>query len=215
MNIHLVVAHPEKQSFNFALHELAVRVLTEQGATLRITDLYGEQFDPVAGHNDVINLPELGAFNLAKAQRWALEHQAFCADIYQEQEKLIVSDVLVMQFPLWWWSFPAVLKGWIDRVLSSGFAYGEGASLAPKKVMYSITTGGASDQAELDYYRDKIAGLYQDIFGFIGWQALPPFIAHGVQKKSLPERRSLLEQYERHLLTHLVESQTTGVAEHA
>ncbi len=112
---------------------------------------------------------------------------------------------MILQFPLWWWSFPAILKGWIDRTFTSGFAYGKDAKLLPKKVMYSITTGGANNAEELAYYKKKIDGLYQDIFGFIDWEIIPPFIAHGVQQKSEGERANLLTQYRQHLNKFVVE----------
>ncbi len=124
--------------------------------------------------------------------------------ISQEQDKLVSSDLLIFQFPLWWWSFPSILKGWIDRVLSSGFAYGNNATLKPKKIMYSITTGGANSKEEWEYYQSKIDGLYQDIFGFIGWEVLPAFIAHGVQQKTDDERKQILKNYKEHLVKFVV-----------
>ena len=88
-------------------------------------------------------------------------------------------------------------------MFSSGFAYGKGAVLAPKKIMYSITTGGAGNKEEFDYYQSKVDGLYQDVFGFIGWEILPPFIAHGVQKKSHNERFQMLNDYKKHISHHI------------
>lgn len=203
VKVHLVVAHPEKASFNFALHQTAICALNEEGIEISISDLYSEKFDPTAGHSDVCNFPVGESFNLAKAQRWALETSSFTKSIVDEQSKLKSCDILVLQFPLWWWSFPAILKGWIDRVLTSGFAYGKDATLIPKKVMYSITTGGASTKEEFEYYQSKIDGLYQDIFGFIGWEALPPFISHGVQQISLTERVKILNDYKSHLIRQI------------
>jgi NAD(P)H dehydrogenase (quinone) len=48
------------------------------------------------------------------------------ADIAAEQEKLLWADTVIFQFPLWWFSMPAIMKGWIDRVYAWGFAYGVG-----------------------------------------------------------------------------------------
>ena len=208
MRVHLVVAHPEQNSFNFALHNKAVEVLKNQSYALEISDLYAQDFNPVAGKNDTTNFPSGDLFQIAKAQRLALSNNSFVSSIKQEQKKLVSSDLLIFQFPLWWWSFPGILKGWIDRVLSSGFAYGDNASLKPKKIMYSITTGGANSKEELAYYQNKIDGLYQDIFGFMGWEVLPAFIAHGVQQKTEEERKQLLIHYKEHLVENVVESLT-------
>ncbi len=204
MKVHLVVAHPEQGSFNLALHRTAVEVLKNENFKLDISNLYEQNFNPVAGKNDTTNFPTEDFFQLAKAQRLALSNNSFVNGISQEQEKLMSSDLLIFQFPLWWWSFPSILKGWIDRVLSSGFAYGNNATLKPKKIMYSITTGGANSKEELEYYQNKIDGLYQDIFGFIGWEVLPAFIAHGVQQKTDDERKQLLKSYKEHLVKNVV-----------
>lgn len=205
MKAHLVVAHPAQGSFNFALHNTAVEVLSNEQFTLDVSDLYGQNFNPVAGKSDTTNFPNEDLFQLAKAQRLALSENAFVNSISQEQHKLVSSDLLIFQFPLWWWSFPSILKGWVDRVLSSGFAYGQNATLQPKKIMYSITTGGANSEEEIAYYNRKIEGLYQDVFGFIGWEIIPAFIAHGVQQKSEEERAVILENYKEHLMRHVVE----------
>jgi len=206
MKIHLVVAHPEKNSFNFALHNTAVKILNDENMDVCISDLYTDNFNPVAGHSDVNDFPQEEHFTLAKAQRWAQSHNAFAETIRSEQEKLLSADTLIFQFPLWWWSYPAILKGWIDRVLASGFAYGSNRELTAKKVMYSITTGGAENEEDVEYYKKKINELYQDIFGFIGWKVLPAFIAHGVQQKSKDELNTIIKNYECHLIEHIVES---------
>ncbi|WP_100643708.1 NAD(P)H-dependent oxidoreductase [Alteromonas facilis] len=200
MKVHLVIAHPEQGSFNFALHKIAMEVLKKESIKFEVSDLYEQNFNPVAGKSDTNNFPAEDLFQLAKAQRLAISSNSFVNSISQEQEKLASSDLLIFQFPLWWWSFPSILKGWIDRVLSSGFAYGNNAILGPKKVMYSITTGGANSEEELEYYKNKIDGLYQDIFGFMGWEILPAFIAHGVQQKTDGERQLILANYQEHLL---------------
>ena len=199
MRVHIVVAHPEANSFNLAMHQQAKSTLTERDINYFESDLYSMGFNPVAGHDDVENFPMDEYFHLIKAQRWALENQKFINEIVAEQEKLQASDLLILQFPLWWWSFPAILKGWIDRVLTSGFAYGNGAVLKPKKVMYSLTTGGASNAEEEAYYQNKINALYDDIFGFMGWETLPPYVAHGVQSISPQKRQQLLADYAEHL----------------
>lgn len=204
VKVHLVVAHPEQNSFNFALHRKAIEVLKNGNCSTNISNLYEQNFNPVAGRSDTTNFPTEELFQLAKAQRLALSSNTFAENIILEQKKLASSDLLVFQFPLWWWSFPAILKGWIDRVLSSGFAYGNNATLKPKKIMYSITTGGANSREELAHYQRKIDELYQDIFGFIGWEILPAFIAHGVQQKTNAERNEILENYKDHLVKNVV-----------
>ncbi|PAJ75777.1 hypothetical protein CJF42_03415 [Pseudoalteromonas sp. NBT06-2] len=204
MKVHLIIAHPENNSFNHALHQTAVQTFEANEISIGESDLYHINFSAVAGKKDSPNFPVDGTFQLAAAQRWAIENDDFETSIKIEQSKLDSADVLILQFPLWWWSFPAILKGWIDRVLTSGFAYGEKSRLGKKKVMYSITTGGAENEDERDYYKRKIDGLYHDVFGFIGWECLPPFIAHGVQRETEKVRETMLLNYRQHLIKNLL-----------
>ncbi len=74
------------------------------------------------------------------------EYPTYYIDIVQEQERLIAHDVIVLQFPLYWYSTPALLKEWQDQVLEYGFAYGDGGTaLAGKKLLCVITAGGSKD----------------------------------------------------------------------
>src|SRR3546814_18384746 len=76
-------------------------------------------------------------------------------DIALEQEKLLWADALILQFPLWWFSMPAILKGWVERVYAYGFAYGVGehsdtrwggcygeGAMAGKRGILIVTAGG-------------------------------------------------------------------------
>ena len=110
----------------------------------------------------------------------------------------------LLQFPIWWGSYPAILKGWIDRVLSYGFAYGRYRTLPPKAAMYSVTTGGAANEAEAVEYRERVDGLAEDVFGYLGWQVLPPSICHGPANAGAQARQQMLDDFENHLRKQLV-----------
>ena len=67
----------------------------------------------------------------------------FRIDIAAEQKALLAADIIVFQFPFFWYSPPAILKEWIDQVLARGFAYGSGGTkLQGKRLIISLTTGG-------------------------------------------------------------------------
>ena len=100
MKVHLVVAHLEKNSFNLALHQVAIDLLESKSIKFNVTDLYMDKFNPVAGHHDINDFPEQEHFNLAKAQRWAHKNNAFVEPIKIEQSKLAATDTLILQFPL-------------------------------------------------------------------------------------------------------------------
>ena len=93
-----VIAHPEPGSLNRHLYDVGVRSLRDRGWQVVESDLYAMSWDPV--------LREEGG-----------------ADVEAEQRKLADADLVVLQFPLWWYGMPAIMKGWVDRVFERGFAY--------------------------------------------------------------------------------------------
>lgn len=116
-----VYAHPEQRSFNRELFD-AARAELELTHDVVTSDLYAMGFDPRLGEHD------LGAFartNGSFLTRWsrALAAAQLPEEICVEQQKLLDADLVVLQFPLWWYSVPAILKGWFDRVLSAGFGF--------------------------------------------------------------------------------------------
>ncbi len=197
MNILLVTAHPETQSFNFALRERAISVLTAKGATLKHTDLYQEPFCPVPGQGDFAAFPANEPLQLMKAQKTNTQYGGYSPDIRLEQAKLLWAEVVLLQFPIWWGTYPAVLKGWIERVLTYGFAYGREKTLPSKAVLLSVTTGGVEDEAEAASYRERVAKMTDDVFGLMRWKNLGAFFAHGPASiEDAEQRRQLLADYE-------------------
>ena len=105
---HLVIAaHPSTRSFNHAVVEAYTSELIERGHRVECRDLYAASFNPV-----------LSARDLAAVARGKL-----AKDIKVEQAAIRRADVLTFISPLWWSGFPAMLKGYLDRVFCAGFAY--------------------------------------------------------------------------------------------
>ncbi|WP_029134144.1 NAD(P)H-dependent oxidoreductase [Sedimenticola selenatireducens] len=104
----VVKAHPLSESLCSALAERAVRVLEGAGHAIEVEDLYGEGF---------------GA-SLTEAERRSYYVGPYSAQQVSEQiERLLVAEAIVLVFPTWWFGFPAILKGWFDRVWAPGVAY--------------------------------------------------------------------------------------------
>lgn len=84
---------------------------------------------------------------LAQRTEWKTIHTAnFAGDIKTEQQHLLAAELVVVQFPLYWSTFPSVMKEWIDQVFTYGFAFGpEGSQLKGKKVLFSITAGATAE----------------------------------------------------------------------
>ncbi|MBB3979539.1 putative NADPH-quinone reductase [Rhizobium azooxidifex] len=111
------------------------------------------------------------------------EYPRFSIDVDREQRRLMQHDVIVFQFPLFWYSTPALLKQWQDLVLEYGFAYGpKGKTLSEKYAIACITTGGSkSDYSEEGGNRREIRNfLYplEQTAGLCGMEYLPPFVLH-------------------------------------
>ena len=107
MRVLIVYVHPDPNSFNHAVLEQFTKGLRHGGHDFETDDLYALQFDPV------MKAQELAQFRGAQMP----------PDILAEQEKINSADALAFIYPVFWWGFPAMLKGWFERVMSFGFAY--------------------------------------------------------------------------------------------
>ncbi|PEZ02249.1 NADPH dehydrogenase [Bacillus sp. AFS018417] len=107
MNILIVYAHPNPSSFNAAILKHVEQGLQKTNHSVTVLDLYKEQFNPVL------------TFNETKKRR-DLVHEE---ETRKYRELVAEADYFIFIYPVWWWSMPAILKGFIDRVFVSGFAY--------------------------------------------------------------------------------------------
>ena len=195
MNVLLVYAHPEPKSLNGSLKNFSVKRLEEAGHIVQVSDLYAMQWKASLDASDSMDREAGARFDPALDSKRAFENGRQSEDIALEQKKLLWADALILQFPLWWFSLPAVLKGWVERVYAYGFAYGVGehsdahwgdrygeGTLAGKRAMLVVTTGGW----ESHYGPRGINGPINDILfpiqhGILyypGFDVLPPFVVH-------------------------------------
>jgi NAD(P)H dehydrogenase (quinone) len=116
-------AHPRRQSLNYRLFREGVEALSA-GYDVTTSDLHAQGFDPVVSDRDLGDLAGKPG-NLSELMGAAYARGQQPADVCEEQAKVATAELLVVQFPLWWYGPPAILKGWFDRVLTSGFAYGD------------------------------------------------------------------------------------------
>lgn len=210
MNVFIVYAHQEPKSFNAAMRDLAVSVLTRAGHQVQVSDLYAMNFKAVADAQDFQRVDHSSFFKYQIEQGVAYEKGMLVADIKAEQEKLRWANMVIFQFPLWWFSLPAVMKGWIDRVFTTGFAYGgsnwyDQGGLRGRKAMLSLTTGGPTTLYSPTGLNGEINQLLFPIqYGmlyFVGMQVLPPFIAWAPARASQEQREAYLRSYQERLLT--------------
>jgi NAD(P)H dehydrogenase (quinone) len=118
-----VYAHPRRDSLNDRLLQAGTKALSQR-YEVAVSDLYAQGFDPVLSKRDLGDLADQPG-NISELVGNVYASGRLPDDIREEQAKLAAAELLVVQFPLWWYGPPAILKGWFDRVLTSGFAYGD------------------------------------------------------------------------------------------
>lgn len=139
--------HAEPQSFNGALFQTAQETLSAIGHEVRTSDLYHMRFEPVSDRRNFTTVKDAMYFNQQIEEMHASAVGGFAADIEAEMQKLEWGELMIWQFPLWWFGLPAVFKGWVDRVFAMGRTYGgdrrfETGVFRGKRAMLSVTTGG-------------------------------------------------------------------------
>jgi NAD(P)H dehydrogenase (quinone) len=199
MKVLLVFAHPESRSLNGALRDVAIEELAAQGHEVRVSDLYADRWKSEVDRADFPSLASDARFKPAAASGEAFAANALTEDVRAEHEKLLWADVLILQFPLWWYAMPAILKGWVDRVYAYGFAYGVGehsdehwgdrfgeGTLAGKRAMLLVTTGGWEEHYAARGVNGPIDDLLfpinHGILYYPGYDVLPPFVAYRVDR---------------------------------
>jgi len=204
MNVLLVLAHPERRSFNGALFDTAVKALARGGHEIVTSDLYRMGFNPVSDRHNFRTVKDSEYLKLQAEEMYATANVGFVEELEVEIRKLESCDLLVLQFPLWWFALPAILKGWFDRVLVMGRTYGQGAlyekgKFRGKRALLCLTTGGPEDAY-------LMAGLHGDIHAilrpiqrgvleFVGFDVLAPQIHFGAARVNTEQREKWLVQY--------------------
>lgn len=210
MNVLIVYAHPEPKSFNGAMRDMAVATLTDAGNHVALSDLYAMRFNPVVGLADFTGeRADPDFFSIQKEQTKAYEAGTLASDIAGEMEKLQRADLVILQFPIWWFGMPAILKGWADRMFARGFAYFPGRKydtgmFLGKRAMVAATTGTSADT----YAPDGIDGdfltvlwpIHNGPLHYSGFDVLTPFIAYMPGRLGEEDRASCLAAYRKRLL---------------
>jgi putative NADPH-quinone reductase len=152
MKISIILGHPNPGSFNHAIAAVATDALRQQGHEVLLHDLYQEQFPPL--------------FSAAELQKEAQLEPIIarhCAEI-------AAADGIIIVHPNWWGMPPAILKGWIDRVLRMEVAYrfvandkGEGVPVGLLKARSAIVfnTANTPEEREREIFGDPLDGLWK------------------------------------------------------
>ncbi|MBR4316086.1 MAG: NAD(P)H-dependent oxidoreductase [Alphaproteobacteria bacterium] len=185
VNILLVYGHPKTPtSFNFSLKEKLVSVLKSKGYNVLVRDLYEVSFNPLLSSED-----------LAK-----LHNNEIPDDIKQEQEFIKNADVIIFIYPIWWAGSPAIIKGYIDRVFSYGFAYMYRGNkvvglLTDKRAIVINSNGSPYELYENEGFYSAMRKVVDDgIFRFCGFNKIKHIFFGGIMNKTQEEKDMNIKQ---------------------
>ncbi len=160
MKIVVILGHPQKGSFNHAIAEMAVDTLRSVGHEIIYHDLYEEGFEPVVTSEEI-----------PKGARLDAVIEKHCGHIAD-------ADGIIIVHPNWWGTPPAIMKGWIDRVIRPGVAYsflendkGEGVPLGLLKAKAAIVfnTSNTENSREINVFGDPLETIWKNcIFSLCG-----------------------------------------------
>ena len=190
MNVLIVYAHPNPQSFNKSILDTIDAEFRRRGDAVRIRDLYADNFNPV----------------LDESQLELQTQGNVPSDIVQYQQDVKWADTIVIIYPLWWFDRPAILKGWFDRVFTNGFAFsfedGEiKGLLTGKRAIVIVTTGGTkedfgknADQLTRNTTEGTLAfcGIH-DIADRVFYSV--PMVEDAVRQEMLRELKSFIQNF--------------------
>ncbi len=184
MKVLIVFTHPNSNSFNHALLENVSSGLKQAGHEIKIKNLYEEGFNPVLDSDDLSKL-----------------HNGHTPErIVKEQKELLWAEGLVFIYPLWWFTPPAMLKGWFDVSFSNGVAFeysdtGAKGLLKHKKALVLITAGASQDYFDKnDSLEISYRPLTDGTLGFCGVENVKHEIYYDVVNCTDEERAEILKQ---------------------
>ncbi len=210
-NVLIVYAAPEPKSLNGALLAAALKTLTDLGRCVEVSDLYGMKFKAVLDASDFPDRWDTTVFDPAAEQMHAIATDSIAPDIAAEIEKVRRADLLIIQFPIWWTSMPAILKGWFDRVFAQGFVvnvgtgevYGRGL-LRGKKALVVVTAGSSAElyapggpHGDL---HEHLRPLTHTILEFCGLEVLPTHVVYNAAGIAPDDADREVEMYQDRLL---------------
>jgi NAD(P)H dehydrogenase (quinone) len=200
----LVLAHPEPKSFNAALFQQAVATLTAERHEVTTSDLYAMKFNPISDRRNFTEVFNPDYFSQQAEESHASEVNGFAPDIEAEMRKVEAAEMMILHFPLWWFSMPAILKGWVDRVFAFGRTYGSGRMYEKgvfqgKRAMLTLTTGGPRSiyvpggfNGDIDVI---VRPIERGILQFLGFDVLPAQIVFSPGQLTVDEREAALAAY--------------------
>ena len=184
----VILAHPDPRSFNGCWARSTQQSLKTLGYHVHWSDLTTMGFDAVESSRHYSGFPVEQSFDPLKAQEQSAAAQSLPEDITTEIAKLKQADLLVFHFPLWWFAPPAVLKGWLDRVLVHGGLHTveqrfDQGIFRGKQALFCVTTGASEQECAFNGKEGDVQMLLWPTaytLRYLGFDILQPEIVHSV-----------------------------------
>ena len=200
MKVSVILAHPNTRSFNHAIAEIVIAELNQNGHQVAFHDLYAERFNPVLSTHEI---PEDASLTE--------ELQSHCKEIS-------AADGIIVIHPNWWGQPPAILKGWVDRVIRPGTAYkfldgdiGEGipVGLLKAKIALVFNTSNTPTERELKVFGDPLEAIWKKcIFDLCGVKTFHREMFNVVITSTAVQRQQWLSTV-REIVEHYFSNQST------
>jgi NAD(P)H dehydrogenase (quinone) len=197
------------------MFQTACKTFAASGHEVMCSDLHEMRFDPVSSRKNFTTVRDPDYLKLQIEEMYATEMNGFSEEIESEIRKIEWCELMIWQFPLWWFGLPAVLKGWVDRVLAMGRTYGgsriyQSGVFRGRRALLSLTTGGPEVAYRKGAFNGDIAGILRPIhrgmLQFVGFDVLAPQIVYGPVRLTDEQRKQALATYAERLRTIAFES---------
>src|SRR5262245_4015586 len=211
MNALIILAHPENTSYNAALARQAQSALQGAGHQVRLIDLYEQGFEADEHARHFRLRADPSRFDPLTEQRFSADQQALPADVQNALTDLRWADLLVLQFPLWWFGMPAILKGWMDRVFVYGEVYSSQrrfhtGAFNGKRALLSVTAGSSQAACAPDGREGDTSLILWPVhytLHYVGFTVLEPVIITDVRGG----KTGADEEQQRHVLQQCLHDQ--------
>jgi NAD(P)H dehydrogenase (quinone) len=203
MNVLIVLAHPEPQSFNGSLARVAEEAFVAGGSAVRISDLYAQQFMPDEHARHFTQRKNPARFDPQTEQRFNNQEGTLPVDVRREIDAVLWADFVIFQFPLWWFGVPAILKGWMDRVFAYGALYTGSRRFHTgvcqgRRAMLSVTAGSPAEACVHDGQEGDTRLILWPIhyaLHYVGFTVLEPSLITGVHDGHLGDAAAAQDRH--------------------
>ena len=202
MTVLVVIAHPDKNSFTQQWAKESIHGARNLEHEVLVSDLYEMKFDPIekAAHYD-FTYPK-NQFDVLRTQEFHSQNNSLPKEVLTELEKINRCELIIFHFPIWWFSPPAALKGWMERVFVNGAAHDttyrfDKGKLKNKRAQFCVTMGASKQESSFNGKEADIEMLLWPMaytLKYLGMDVLPHKIINSVHSYHKDNKKIEIEK---------------------